>query len=339
MTVKNRLFFVLGIISLISLVVVLAIDLFLSKGNSEGVGFKGAEVLLSVSTSFTVSISVGLKINKNKISSDDNNNDSGSQLNNSSDAHLEVNNGSNIFNIGYSLNEFMDYYSNTIIPQQKKNMEEIAKKTIDELLNNPSNIELDKDFVMKYIEDSRYISDQDIQDIWVKLLMHSVKKEKGASKRTLDIIKNMSSDEAKTFESIACLSFVGGAIPKDYQGIEWLSISLLQDIGLLKSGDFINLTISIMTEKVIVCQNSRLVLLAENKGTKEAELKLECNVLTSEGIELRDALGLCIPDDKMIELGQQLKNKYLSKNIVISVNNVLSRNNDSITFSNQDLLT
>ena len=49
----------------------------------------------------------------------------------------------------------------------------------------------------------------------------------------------MTSEEAKTFERIAPLALDDAIIPKSFKGdYDWLSMSLLQDIGLVKTGDF-----------------------------------------------------------------------------------------------------
>ena len=352
MKINNKTVFIIGAICLFLLFVLFVVDIIVLRSiDVVDIIARIVEIVLSASAAATISLSVSIDV---KVSDNDmshNRNKDGLLL---KDAHgnqigfspsfnilKPSKNGVSIINVGQGMKEFLEYYNETLVPQQIKNMEDIARKTFEEASKNPSEKEIDKDFVMKYIEESRNISDEDIQDIWVKLLVHGSKKGKGVSKRTLDIIKNMTSQEAKTFEKIASLALNETIIPKSFKGdYDWLSMSLLQDIGLVKAGDFTVNTINIPAGVHLAYHNNNTVIAIENTGAKEIPIEIECQVLTSEGAELKEALSISISDENIIKFATKLKEKNKNSYIKIKAHRIKSVSGRSISYEGQiDLLS
>ena len=63
--------------------------------------------------------------------------------------------------------------------------------------------EINFDWIMRFFDAVGNISNEDLQLLWGKVLANEIKKPKSCSLRTLDIIRNMSPEEAKTF-SVLC---------------------------------------------------------------------------------------------------------------------------------------
>ncbi len=114
------------------------------------------------------------------------------------------------------------YYNNEsteIIPLQIQNcnlydqfMEMLStlKIAINELKEIPddqiSGDELDRDFWNKWQREAEILNQDELKQIWAKILVEEVKKTGSISKRTLDIVKNLSKKECMLFEQILASS-------------------------------------------------------------------------------------------------------------------------------------
>lgn len=58
------------------------------------------------------------------------------------------------------------------------------------------------DWLMRFFDAVGNISNEDLQQLWGKVLANEITKPKACSLRTLDMIRNMSPEEAKTFSSL-----------------------------------------------------------------------------------------------------------------------------------------
>lgn len=63
--------------------------------------------------------------------------------------------------------------------------------------------EINFDWIMRFFDAVGNISNEDLQLLWGKVLANEIEKPKSCSLRTLDMIRNMSSEEARTF-SVLC---------------------------------------------------------------------------------------------------------------------------------------
>ncbi|MEI0524692.1 DUF2806 domain-containing protein [Brachyspira murdochii] len=103
-----------------------------------------------------------------------------------------------------------------------------------------------KDWTFKFFSAIEDISDEKMQDLWAKLLAGEIKQPGSFSYRTLETLKNMTSDEAKLFEKFAKLLFLYGCnttclfrnidlIAKE--GIYYKDILKFMEIGLISSSE------------------------------------------------------------------------------------------------------
>ncbi len=60
--------------------------------------------------------------------------------------------------------------------------------------------EPDKDWATIFLENSKYVSDDDLRKIWAELLKKEMTADAKSSKRTLEILKNLNKNEIKTLE-------------------------------------------------------------------------------------------------------------------------------------------
>ncbi|MCR5307780.1 MAG: DUF2806 domain-containing protein [bacterium] len=334
----RKLFIILVFLFLILFVSTCIVDLVFTELNKErDFILKVCEILFASGLSFSLAISVSIKISvKAKINDiDQNNYGNNSELKAKKCRDITVNQGVN------DPVKIVEAVRESLIPYQYENIESIARKVYKELENNSGATNLDKDFMIKYLSESSNITNNDIQDIWVKLLLQQNKVAGSVSKRTLDIVKNMSPDDALLFDKVAAFAFNDGIIYKDLvNSIPFIEISKLQDIGLLKSSDFIERTIRMHKgiDNSIVEGNH--VIIFKNIGTNlNEELKYNCHMLTSEGLELKNALGIKIDSSDFIRFGQAIKSINLAnKNISISAHLIKSIVGNNIQYDINDLI-
>ena len=212
-----------------------------------------------------------------------------------------------------------------------KSLKELKKEM---LVTCPS-----KDFLIKFISESSTISNDDIREIWVNLLVQESKKQGSVSKRTLDIVKNLSSDEAKLFQEVAKYALSDGTIHKQQiMHIPFLSLSKLQDIGLLKSNSFITTTFTISRDSPAkIVEDGIIVSLYTTSQTQE-KFDFSCEVLTSEGVELKNALGIEMKEKDIIFLGKILKQSNSNKNVSINAYRINYIDGNIINCREEDLL-
>lgn len=68
--------------------------------------------------------------------------------------------------------------------------------------SNSENVQYDFDWFMRFFDAVGNISNKELQDLWAKVLAGEVRNPGNCSLRTLDMIRNMSPDEARRFQKI-----------------------------------------------------------------------------------------------------------------------------------------
>lgn len=118
--------------------------------------------------------------------------------------------------------------------QKQQNIESVLGKTYLELENETSvNDEpVSTDWALRAFKSFEDISDEYIQTLWAKILAREIKKPKSVSLRTLEVVRNISSDEARLFEKMGhILHYVGFYSNRSVKN----DIDVLKDCGLIVS--------------------------------------------------------------------------------------------------------
>ena len=352
MKIKNMNIFKFGLVLLSFLVLLLILDfILLCFFEFENIIIDILELLFSTGTAITLSLSLEVNVNvkkyekrqkNNLLSKMEKNNIIGESINNtvltqSLENSINLNTDNSHVNFTYinnDFNAFIELAKGILIPFELNNVQTIVEKSIEELSKKPINQPLSREFILKYIDESKNISEKDIQDIWVKLLMKEVEEQDSVSKRTLDIIKNLKPKEAKIFEKIAFLSDGNGMISKTFEEeYSFIQLSALQDIGLVKSNDLLTKNFSLDNNEIILIScTSNYALMLQNINNKKEKYSLSCHILTSTGMELKEALKIEMIDEKLFELGKSLAKKNNNKNLIFKIFKVNYKNNDIINY-------
>lgn len=131
--------------------------------------------------------------------------------------------------------------------RRQKNIEEVVSVAgkILEAEKEVSNEPVNPDWATRFFDIVQDISDDEMQLLWGRILAGEIKQPKSYSLRTLEILRNMTKEEAEIFQKVAQFILVDQDVAfllnsnnnlKKF-GIPYYYIAKLIEIGLLQSGD------------------------------------------------------------------------------------------------------
>ncbi len=98
--------------------------------------------------------------------------------------------------------------------RRQKNIDQIAEKAAKQLQQEQSVSEepVNKDWSKRFFNITEDVSDEEMQEIWAKILAGEIKKPQSYSLRTLELLKNLSKWEAETFMKFAGFAISSGNV-------------------------------------------------------------------------------------------------------------------------------
>lgn len=183
--------------------------------------------------------------------------------------------------------------------KKQLNIENVSAFAAEELKDEPlvTDEPLDEDWTTRFFRIAEDISNEDMQALWGKILAGEIKQPKTYSLRTLELIRNLSKNEADTFMKVANFAiksgngnyiFKGGdnnKLNKDYN-ITYNDIALLKEIGLIQPGDFVNhqfLQQSVDTQRILTTGNIAIFVQVKANTPK---IEMPVDVFSTTGNEL-----------------------------------------------------
>lgn len=175
---------------------------------------------------------------------------------------------------------------------------------------------LDLDWATAFYDSAKDSSDEEIQVLWGKILAGEIAHHGKFYKRTLSILKNMESEEAKHFVELVPLLITKETVPEfifqNNEFFQYNDLQTLMDCGIVNSSDGLYTYTGLDQVKL-----PGFKLVSKNNDVKELQL---------EGFALTDAgLQLC----------QLIECNYADENYVKQLVDRLSRrNNKEISYKN-----
>ncbi|MDB5225987.1 MAG: hypothetical protein JWN78_180 [Bacteroidota bacterium] len=145
--------------------------------------------------------------------------------------------------------------------QRQLNIDNVTKIAEEELINEDTVSEepINKDWAIRFFNIVEDVSDIEMQILWGKILAGEIKKPKSYSLRTLEVLKNLSKEEAEIFNKIApaiiqatsCLIYDPdeGQLLEDKFGIKYGELLKLTESGLISSPDAISYFLKAKNER------------------------------------------------------------------------------------------
>jgi hypothetical protein len=141
----------------------------------------------------------------------------------------------------------------TLEINRQNNLENIIDKSIKHLDETVSETPVDDDWRTRFFNKAQDISTDELQEVWAKILANEIKSPGNISMRTLDVLCNLSKDEADLFLKLVSLKFSDIYVMKFGNGTNELNqfditygdILVLREAGLIFNQDDIHAKLDI----------------------------------------------------------------------------------------------
>ena len=212
--------------------------------------------------------------------------------------------------------------------QTKTNLQQILEQTKKIILEQKPNLAgLTKvDWINIYFESAKNTSDSYMQNIWAKVLAKELEIPGSFSFKTLDILKNMSSDDFRLFEKMLLLQVEGFVLQKEVesnQHLHWAEFQRLREHGLinLESSKW---TISIKANDYhLMLIGNKYVLRCRNDSNDELSFEYPGYLLSTAAKEIACILSIEYPlDYALIYAGYVKEAAKKTTGITISLHKV-----------------
>ena len=172
-------------------------------------------------------------------------------------------------------------------------MQEAARQISEVPEEQVSDEPLSQDFFNHWRREAEMIDDEALRKWWARLLVEETKKPKSISPRTLDVVKNLSQEEAEIFRKMIHGS-VDGVIPIDGKGhpqfIPYTERLLMHEAGLLipdQTTRTYNASPTMEGTKIITVKFEKSDYIACVTGEK---LAVRCCMLTTVGRQIANVI-------------------------------------------------
>lgn len=249
---------------------------------------------------------------------------------------------------GEVVNDLLESGKMTLTEYYKtKNFLDIAK-IADGMVQKKSNKSIGKqysfDWFIRYYEASGNISDKEMQLLWAKILAGEIEEPSSYSLRTLDILRNISKEEAECFIKICNASIKTESekyvIPADHDylsknGINYSDILMLEEIGLINSGSGIHINddLESNTEYKLYVYGS---LIVKAKASEKRKFSLRVYPFTNVGNELATLIDRESNEENFLYLCKKLQDN--NPEVLITVHKIIPSQNEDIICEDENLL-
>lgn len=222
--------------------------------------------------------------------------------------------------------------------REQKNMENVIEYARRELNDVPriENTPVDEDWMNRLLKNAKEVQSETMQFIWGKILAGEVNKPGSFSLRTLELIRNLSQEEAKAFQEI--LPFVVNQSRKKVllgsqqllqkHGISFQKLELLSECGLLGSENGNLFKMNIIGEDLSGFYNKTRIMYLSDPAQKETQITYGGYTLTKAAVELEAILNYIPNTDFFLDLAEEFyrKSGSLLEIHVHKVNHISSGN-------------
>lgn len=167
---------------------------------------------------------------------------------------------------------------------------------------------LDPDWATAFYDSAKDSSDEEIQVLWGKILAGEIAHHGKFYKRTLSILKNMESEEAKHFVELVPLLITKETVPEfifqNNEFFQYNDLQTLMDCGIVNSSDGLYTYTGLDQVKL-----PGFKLVSKNNDVKE--LQLEGFALTDAGLQLCQLIECNYADENYVK---QLAERFSKRN-------------------------
>lgn len=194
--------------------------------------------------------------------------------------------------------------------QKEHNIESVIGKTALELEGKDANIdeEVDKDWLNRYFNIVEDISDEDMQNLWARILAGEILKPRSYSLRLLDFLHNTSKEELDRILKILPFAVFDGFIIKNEEELKNNNIYFgdflfYSEIGILHSNNEVGnkYEIPALEKDFLIYYSDQYACFANNKNNESQKFNFSIYSMTSLGLELLKLARISINQDYLVK--------------------------------------
>lgn len=224
--------------------------------------------------------------------------------------------------------------------RRQNNIDTVVEMAADNLVGKDvSDRPVEEDWANRFFDIVQDVSKEDMQLLWSKILSGEIEQPSSFSLRTLDLVRNLSSEEASLF--VKTSDFV---IEQDdfflYNdsdvlsrlGVNYSTIAKMIEVGILQPGDFVHKHYPPNTERDShrhFAYSNHFILLSIPKSTKE--IKIPILLLTKAGQELFGLVQPHFNEEYLKSFAAYIKSE--DNNVSLGYSEILCREGNSIRYA------
>lgn len=183
--------------------------------------------------------------------------------------------------------------------ERQKNIDNVVEIAAEQLgqENTISEEPVNKDWSKRFFDIVEDISDEEMQEIWGRILAGEIKKPESYSLRTLELLKNLSKKEAETFMKFASLAinssgvsfiinFKNEKVLEETYKLNFGDRLLLEELGFLTANDLQFKILATKDQKAQLYFVTGNKIVSLEKPANQPEQQLQVLVFTKIGQEL-----------------------------------------------------
>jgi len=196
--------------------------------------------------------------------------------------------------------------------KRQSNIEAITQKAIPQLEDKSKPENVQDDWITNFFEKSRIVSDEDMQQLWGRVLAGEANAPGSFSKRTVNLMADLDKSDAELFTKLCGFAWqIGNIVPLVYDvqneiyndhGVNFNSLSHLESLGLIQFNNIAGFRRLKLPKTFQVFYYGRPVSLTFPKDA-DNDLDIGHVLLTRAGHELAIISG-CSPHDKFFDFVQ-----------------------------------
>lgn len=223
--------------------------------------------------------------------------------------------------------------------RRQNNIDSVVEQTASLLVGaDVSDKPVDQDWSIRFFDIVQDISREEMKTLWAKILSKEIERPSSFSLRTLELLRNISYDEASLFMKICdfvlgegnCFLFNEDGVLEKH-GFRYVDIARLTEIGLLQSGTFVIKSYeSNPTEmtKTPVIYGNNVFILSIPPATKKIDIPVV--LLSQPGCEIYGLIDSKSNKDYIHEFASYCKKE--NKNVKVQYGKLLEIKDGMVRF-------
>ena len=199
------------------------------------------------------------------------------------------------------------------------------------------------DWFIRFYEEAGNVSNDQMQEIWAKLLAGEVLGKEKYPIRIIDVLKNMESNDAILFNKICsnCIKSNDNYFLPNYDeiinrlGLTYSDIMSISELGLIYNDSTLVLRAPLSSDEKNLIFNRNLCIGIKRANSMRDTFEIKQFPLTTIGKYFMDLFGECCTDEDFAYFAKMLNR---STEIEVSLHKVLAINNNQYTYEKKNII-